>query len=251
MTQSSKYKLIELAPNDEIINLLNNYETLIEGNNALQLKPIPEFKPIIISSKDKVIPFQTKSQELADKVHQTAVQLNEHYDRVANEDERFIPYWNGDTTFSEEVKQFENLKKRNFFESYKNFLERNNAEGMIELGSVLGYLSPFYDNDYISLDSKTLKKYIYNSAGGLFISIPSLTLILAGTTLQSVPAGTGGITMKFAMLALLYGGSVALTFGSSLVTRINELKGLEYLNKEMIKDSEKADGIVSLIKSLS
>lgn len=238
-------------------SLLDNYSVLIEGNNALELTPIPDFEPIRITPDTPVVPYESKVQELTDKVHQAAVQLREYYDQVANSDARFIPYWNQDIPFTEAVENLPEIQKRKFFEGFEKYCERNNLEERLKLDNQLNYFSPFlkYYDDVKSFDDlkKGFRKGDRIDASGVGL-LPFLLSLFAGATgFSSFMMATLHTPTQAILWGAISGVSALSAVGLGYMFNTEDPKTvlLEHAHEPLVDKSKKTDEMISLIHSLA
>ncbi len=248
---------MKILYNNGVHKVLTNHDVLINGNNALELKQIPKIDPIKleIDNFDNVIsfPLKPKYEELAQRMHIAAVQLKQYYDQVADKDEKFVPYWTQEQTFTKAREDLGEIKKRKFFESRKKFMQRNNLEERIEVYKQMSHLDVFLNRNYRKFPEsmKEMGKNLrYSSMEFKFISsVAPPMLITGGYNLINMPGNSlffvGFGYFSYCLLAFF-------SFAMCCQEKANEKTTFEDHAHLFLKhNSEKADDTISLIHELS
>jgi hypothetical protein len=247
---------------EEVQKLFNNYNKLISANNELQLNSVPPFEPFKPAPDTNVIPYSTKVQELAEKVHKAAAQLKTHYDRVANEDAGFIPYWNQDPTFTQACDNLPKLRPIGWFENFRKYCGRLGLEERLALDKQLDYFTPFFRKSlreervksFDELNKEYHKRDITNTIGTA--AIPSITAFFVYMSCFSSepPVFPEKALLTFRILSgAAAGGFVFLQYlVASLAIKDHPTTVFKYGTCGSLKcKAEQADKMVSLIKTLS
>jgi len=242
MTES----IIEI--DEDTVNLFNNYNILVDGNNALQLGAIEPFKPVTTSPSLQVISYQSKVEELADKTHQAAAQLRGHYDRVADSSEQFIPYWSGERSFSGDVELLPEIERRDMFESFSSFYEKNGLGKRIEISQQLKHLNPFFDDDS-QVSYKNVKKSVrgtsLDKANWAAVNLITGAVSCLGLLGYSLVPQTGSGVL---FLTMAYGVPLSYSFSQR---DDEESRFTRSAHSPLVSQAKKADEITHLIKELS
>jgi len=255
----SASSVIEL--DKEVRTLFNNYHLLIRANNELSLEPVPPFEPLKPAPDTKVVPYSTKVQELTEKVHIAAAQLNAHYDQVANEDPEFIPYWNQDPTFTKAFNDLPKFRSIGWFESFRKYCQRMGLEQRLALEKQLDYFSPFFGKkspmdsrvkSFEELNKEYHKSDIaYIAAMAFMTSVATLSTYSLFFNSPLVPSSPEDAIIH----KIMYGTLMAMYTMAGTMIAVLKIKGhpTSIFNTcgSLKYDSKKADEVISLIKTLA
>ncbi len=247
---------VELVKLDECtINFLADYQTIVDGSNALDLGLIAALEPVVVSHEQDVIDLSLRRAELTDNISRAATLLRSHYDQVADSDPEFIPYWTQETTFQEVVSSFPEIERRKLFRSYMGWLEKNQFSERLSIDQRLEYFRSFYAANMIPASEKEALKAIKKRTNyGLLmpkVMLPAavpifITIAYELNRLGNSPEVSDGLSQIVSYLS--YAAAFVLPVFSSFVENASDATSFEeIIHNPMQKKAKYADNLIKKI----
>jgi hypothetical protein len=135
-----------VVPKDDFSRLANGYNILFKGVMEIDGLETPQpVRTAEYSLKTEYLDVGSVVEQLERNTRMLAGQLRLYFERIANEDEGFMPYWTGEKEFRDTYNGLPDIRKRGTFESQKRYLKDMDLEGRISLDKHLHHFDPFFE----------------------------------------------------------------------------------------------------------